>query len=92
MSAARFASYLQSRLKTLNLNKTEAARRSGVSRQTWHRIAVADIGEVRLSTLAKLARTLQVRPEDLLRVYFQDESGATPHTAHAQGTQSHSLH
>jgi DNA-binding Xre family transcriptional regulator len=92
MSATRFASYLQSRLDALGLSKAEAARRSGISRQTWYRIAVADIDEVRLSTLVKLAKTLQVRPEELLLIYFQKEFGGTSHAAHHQGVTPSSLH
>lgn len=70
MSALNLADYLRSRLRTLGLTTTEAAKRSGISRQTWHKLLRADISEARLSTLVQVAATLEAHPLSMLRIYF----------------------
>lgn len=72
MSAFEVADYLRLRLRTLRLTTTEAARRSGISRQTWHKLLRADISEARLSTLVKVAETLEAHPLSMLRIYFNE--------------------
>jgi DNA-binding Xre family transcriptional regulator len=71
MSATDLANYMQERMKTLNLSTISAAERSGISRQTWHKLRQADIKEAKLSTLTRVANTLQTTPQQLLSVYFR---------------------
>ncbi|MBJ6608782.1 MAG: helix-turn-helix transcriptional regulator [Candidatus Thiothrix moscowensis] len=71
MSATDFASYLEKRLATLQLKVTEAAKRSGLSRQSWYKLLNAEVEEAKISTLRKVANTLQVPPEHLMYLYFQ---------------------
>jgi DNA-binding Xre family transcriptional regulator len=76
MSALDLAQYVQSRTKALGLSVKEAANYSGISRQTWHKLMVADIREAKLSTLMAVATTLKTTTPDLLAIYFQ-----SPHRA-----------
>lgn len=64
------AEYIQERMDTLGLSVTAAAGRSGVSRQTWHKLMRADIQEAKLSTLMRVARTLETPEPYLLNLYF----------------------
>ncbi|MFN3785423.1 MAG: NBR1-Ig-like domain-containing protein [Thiothrix sp.] len=75
MSALEVADYLRVRLKAMDMTTTEAARRSGISRQTWHKLLRADISEARLSTLIQVADTLEVPPLSMLRIFFEDAAG-----------------
>ncbi|MFZ1389256.1 MAG: helix-turn-helix transcriptional regulator [Thiolinea sp.] len=70
MSGIDLAEYIQERMDALNLSVTAAAERSGVSRQTWHKLRRADIQEAKLSTLMRVARTLETPAPDLLNLYF----------------------
>lgn len=70
MSSQDLACYIKERLKTLRVSVTQAAERSGISRQTWHKLLGGDIVEARLTTLIKIADTLHVHPLSLLRIYF----------------------
>jgi hypothetical protein len=70
MSALDLAEYLRLRLRALRLTTTEAAKRSGISRQTWHKLLRAEIGEARLSTLIQVADTLETHPLSMLRIFF----------------------
>lgn len=70
MSGIDLAEYIQERMNTLNLSVTAAAERSGVSRQTWHKLLRADIQEAKLSTLMRVARTLEMPAPDLFNIYF----------------------
>lgn len=70
MSAMDFAEYLRLRLRALRLTTTEAAKRSGISRQTWHKMLRAEIGEARLSTVIQMADTLETHPLSMLRIFF----------------------
>ncbi|HPY40640.1 MAG TPA: helix-turn-helix transcriptional regulator [Thiolinea sp.] len=70
MSGIDLAAYIQERMDALNLSVTAAAERSGVSRQTWHKLMRADIQEAKLSTLMRVARTLETPAPDLLNLYF----------------------
>ena len=76
MSALDLASYVQHRMKVLNLTVKEAAACSGFSRQTWHKLMVADIKEAKLSTLVAVAASLRVHPAELLDIYFQSSERA----------------
>ncbi|OQX07775.1 MAG: hypothetical protein BWK73_27145 [Thiothrix lacustris] len=70
MSALDLADYLRLRLRALQMTTTEAAKRSGISRQTWHKLLRAEIGEARLSTLTQVADTLETHPLSMLRIFF----------------------
>lgn len=70
MSSADLAGYIRRRLKTLGLTTVAAAEHSGISRQTWHKLLRAEVDEARLSTLVKVAGTLDTHPLNMLRVYF----------------------
>ena len=50
MSALDLAHHLRAQLEALGMTITEASARSGISRQTWHRLLQADIDEAKLST------------------------------------------
>ncbi len=71
MSAIDLANYIHERMQTLNLTTISAAERSGISRQTWHKLKHADIKEAKISTLVKVASTLQTTPPQLINIYFQ---------------------
>ena len=71
MSALDLAHHLREQLETLGMTITEASARSGISRQTWHRLLQADIDEAKLSTLVKVANVLETHVLTLLTVYFQ---------------------
>ena len=86
MSGIDFAEYIQERIDALNLSVTAAAERSGVSRQTWHKLRRADIQEAKLSTLMRVARTLEIPAPDLLNLYFY--SGRRMTKAYEMGTRS----
>lgn len=70
MSALDLADYLRLRLRAMQMTTTEAAKRSGISRQTWHKLLRAEIGEARLSTLTQVADTLETHPLSMLRIFF----------------------
>lgn len=70
MSGMDLATYIQERMDAMNLSVTEAAERSGVSRQTWHKLRRADIQEAKMSTLIRVARTLDTPPPRLFNLYF----------------------
>lgn len=70
MSGIDLAEYIQERMDALHLSVTAAAERSGVSRQTWHKLMRADIQEAKLSTLMRVARTLETPAPHLLDLYF----------------------
>lgn len=71
MSALDLAHYLRNQLDTLGITVTEASARSGISRQTWHKLLQADIDEAKLSTLINVANVLETPVITLLTVYFQ---------------------
>lgn len=70
MSGIDLAHYIQERMDALSLSVTAAAERSGVSRQTWHKLMRADIQEAKLSTLMRVARTLETPAPHLFNLYF----------------------
>lgn len=73
MSAEDLSQYIKTRLKELNLTTTAAAERSGVSRQTWHKLINADIVEARLSTLIRVADALEIHTMTMLKIYFHGQ-------------------
>ncbi len=81
MSAKNLADYLNQRVVMLGLSKSEAARRADISRQTWYRLLGAEITDVKLSTVLRLAEALETPPMQLLRIYFE-ETAVTNHLAH----------
>ncbi|UJS24968.1 helix-turn-helix domain-containing protein [Thiothrix winogradskyi] len=48
------ANYVQRRMQVMDLSLKEAAERSGISRQTWHKLMRAEIQEAKVSTLGNL--------------------------------------
>lgn len=78
MSAVDLANYVQRRMKTLNISMKDAALRSGLSRQTWHKLMRAEIQEAKVSTLIKVAAILRISVPVLLDIYFQSRTSATP--------------
>lgn len=74
MSAIDLAAYIRARLNELKMTTTAAAKDSGISRQTWHKLLRADISEARLSTLAAVANTLDTQVLGMLRIYFNEQS------------------
>lgn len=78
MSSMDLANYVQRRMQVMDLSLKEAAERSGISRQTWHKLMRAEIQEAKVSTLIKVAATLRISVPDLLEVYFQS-NGASNH-------------
>ncbi|SEA21146.1 Helix-turn-helix domain-containing protein [Thiothrix caldifontis] len=83
MSALDLADYLRVRLRALHMTTTEAAKRSGISRQTWHKLLRAEIGEARLSTLIQVADTLETHPLSMLRIFFNGRE--VSQVAHREG-------
>ena len=73
MSAEDFAVYLREEMGRQRVNNTEMVRKTNISRRTWYRLLDADIKEVRLSTLMKLASGLNVSVEDLIQIYFSNK-------------------
>lgn len=69
MSAVDLADYLHKRLAVLKLTIKEAGQRSGISRQSWHKLLNGDVDEARLSTLTKVADVLDVHVVHLVRLY-----------------------
>lgn len=77
MSSTDLANYVQRRMQVLDLSLVEAVQRSGLSRQTWHKLMRAEIQEAKISTLVKVAATLRTSVPDLLDIYFQSKSAST---------------
>lgn len=71
MSAIELAKYVERRMAALDLSVTTAAECSGISHQTWHKLKRADIKEAKISTLIRVAKTLETTVPELLDVYFQ---------------------
>jgi len=55
-----FAEYIERRVKELKITKTALAKRAGISRSELYKLLGQDIDEARLSTIARLARALDV--------------------------------
>lgn len=70
MSASDLAIYMKERLQALDMTTVAAAQHSNISRQTWHKLLRADIDEARISTLIKVAATLETHPLSMMRIYF----------------------
>jgi DNA-binding Xre family transcriptional regulator len=82
MSSVDLANYVQRRMQVLDLSLKAAAQRSGLSRQTWHKLRQAEIQEAKVSTLVKVAATLRTSVPDLLAVYFQSKVSSTHQWKH----------
>lgn len=76
MSSKDLADYLEQRVATLGISRSEVARRADISRQTWYRLLSADLTDAKLSTIMRLAEALETTPLHLLRVYL-GEGGET---------------
>ncbi len=66
MKRAKFAEYIEERIRELKLTRTAFAKKAGISRSELYKILGQDVGEVRLSTLAGLARALDVNVLNLI--------------------------
>ena len=77
MSSTDLANYVQRRMQVLDLSLVEAVQRSGLSRQSWHKLMRAEIQEAKISTLVKVAATLRTSVPDLLDIYFQSKGAST---------------
>lgn len=71
MSAEDLALFLRHKMGEQRTNNIDIVRRSNISRRTWYRLLNADIEEAKLSTLIKLANTLDTGVTQLLEVYFE---------------------
>ena len=59
---------IQSLRAKAGLSQAEAARRAGLTgRQHWHDIEAGTKASITLTTLAKIAKALKVKPKDLLK-------------------------
>ncbi len=76
MSAKALAAYIKERLEALGMSISVAAEKSGLSRQTWHKLIHANIIEAKLSTLIQVAETLETHPLSMMRIYFQGKPSA----------------
>ncbi len=88
MSAIDLANYIQKRMKALDLTIISAAERSGISRQTWHKLRQADIKEAKISTLMKVADTLHTTPTYLFDLYFHNTSSYHKYSSKQEISQS----
>lgn len=59
MKRSHLVAFIEKRLAGLGVSKTELARRAGISRSELYKLLAQDVGEARLSTLARLARALE---------------------------------
>lgn len=86
MSSKDLAIYLEQRITTLGISRSEVARRADISRQTWYRLLSADLTDAKLSTLIRLAEALDTTPMHLLGLYFSADSADTtlPFSANTQ--------
>jgi len=71
MSAIDLSHFLHARAKALNLSAATIANKAGISRQTWYRLINADVQQARISTLMRVADTLQVSLVELSCLYSQ---------------------
>lgn len=69
MSAIDLSHFLHKRAKALNLSAAVIANKAGISRQTWYRLINADVQQARISTLMRVANTLQVSLLELSCLY-----------------------
>ena len=70
MSAQALSLFLLQRMRKQGLSNTQVAQQAGISRQTWYNLLNSDIKETKISTLIRVAEVLEVRPLQLLDVYF----------------------
>jgi transcriptional regulator with XRE-family HTH domain len=76
MSAIDLSQFLQQRADTLNFSATYVANKAGISRQTWYRLVNADVQQARISTLMRVANTLQVSLIELSCLYNKKKYSA----------------
>ncbi len=76
MSAIDLSQFLQQRADRLNFSATRVANKAGISRQTWYRLVNADVQQARISTLTRVADTLQVSLMELSCLYNKKKYSA----------------
>ena len=70
MSAQALSLFLLQQMRKQGLSNTQVAQQAEISRQTWYNLLNSDIKETKISTLIRVAEVLEVRPLQLLDVYF----------------------
>ncbi len=70
MSAQALSLFLLQQMRKQGLSNTQVAQQAGISRQTWYNLLNSGIKETKISTLIRVAEVLEVRPLELLDVYF----------------------
>ena len=70
MSAQALSLFLLQRMRKQGLSNTQVAQQAGISRQTWYNLLNSGIKETKISTLIRVAEVLEVRPLQLLDVFF----------------------
>ncbi|MDX9989559.1 helix-turn-helix transcriptional regulator [Thiothrix unzii] len=70
MSAQALSLFLLQQMRKQGLSNTQVAQQAGISRQTWYNLLNSGIKETKISTLIRVAEVLEVRPLQLLDVYF----------------------
>lgn len=68
----QFRDYVFQRAKTLNITRTELARRAHFSRESLYKLLRGEIVNPSIQTLHGLALALEISPIFLLRQYFDD--------------------
>jgi len=70
MSREDFAAFVEARRVALGLDKSELARRAGLSRQALYKVLSGDVQEARLSTIIGLGSALACSPLTLMQALF----------------------
>ena len=70
MSAQALSLFLLQQMRKQGLSNTQVAQQAEISRQTWYNLLNSGIKETKISTLIRVAEVLEVRPLQLLDVYF----------------------
>jgi len=71
MSKKNFELYIRQQCKALDISLTEAAKKSDMSRHNLYKLMSGSAENARVSTVVKLANTLQTHPQILLRHMFE---------------------
>lgn len=74
MSAIELSNFLKQRANALNFSVTAISKKAGISRQTWYRLINADIKQIRIETLNRVAEALQVSLNDLSYFYIKKQN------------------
>ena len=86
MSKLDLADLLSYQIEKININRSQLAKKAGISRQTLYKLLNAEIEEAKLSTLVKLSHALQLPPIDVMKVFFNSSSLQTNKTDNTDNT------